>query len=261
MNKANVVRLLKSTKAAMSKHSPEILTGFGIAGMIATTVIAVKETPKALKLIEAEKERLELSEEDNLTPIEVIKVAWKPYIPAIAICAASVSCLIWSSSANLRRNAALATAYKLSENAFAEYKEKVVETIGEKKEKVIRDKVAQEQVNKNPVSKNEVFITEKGNTLCLDMLSKRYFKSDIDLIKKAENTINNRLLHEMYVSLNDFYELIGLSSSKLGDDLGWNIENGMLELDFSASISEEDKPCIVLDYNIAPQYNYYKIMR
>ncbi len=65
-------------------------------------------------------------------PKDIIKTAWPCYIPA-AVGAISVFCLIGASSTNLRRNAALATAYTLSESTLKEYQEKVVETIGEKR--------------------------------------------------------------------------------------------------------------------------------
>ena len=48
--KTNVSKIMKDIKITMSKRSPEILTGLGIAGMITTTVLAVKATPKAIKL-------------------------------------------------------------------------------------------------------------------------------------------------------------------------------------------------------------------
>ena len=148
MNKPNMADLFKSVKMAVSQHSPEILTGIGIVGMITTTVLAVKATPKALTLIEEKKEELELYPGDKLTPVETVKVTWKCYIPAAVTGATSVACLIGTSSVNLRRNTALATAYNLSATALTEYKEKVIESIGEKKEQTIRDKVAEERVKK-----------------------------------------------------------------------------------------------------------------
>ena len=153
MNKPNLSNLFKTIKAGTMKHSPEILTGIGIAGMITTTVLAVKATPKALRLIDAKKRDIfdNLDPEDisgnstdytevSLTPLEVVKTAWKPYSAAAVTCVASVTCLIGASSVNAKRNAALATAYELSKTALSDYKEKVVETIGEKKEKTIRER-------------------------------------------------------------------------------------------------------------------------
>lgn len=268
MNKKGFTQFINTSKLALKKHSPEILTGVGIAGMITTTILAVKATPKALQLIEAEeKERLctiagldydgdVCVGEEKLGPIDVVKVAWKPYIPAAVTGVMSVACLIGASSANLKRNAALATAYKLTETAFTEYKEKVVETIGEKKEQVVRDKVDKERIEKNPVSSNSVIITDKGNTLCYDAISGRYFKSDIDLMKRALAMINRRMLSNEYVSLNEFYDEIGLDHIPLGNELGWRIDHGYIDPSFSSHIADDGTPCIVLGYTVAPEHDY-----
>lgn len=267
MNKSNVSKVFRTIGRAVTKHSPEILVGIGITGMISTTVLAVKATPKALELIEEEKQRQnhELAEEeahqiDRLKPLDVVKVAWKPYIPAVVTGAASVACLIGANSVHSRRNAALATAYKLSETALSEYREKVIETIGDKKEKVVRDKIAKDKIDKKPVTKSEVIITEKGNTLCYDALSGRYFKSDIDLIRKAENELNKRMLQDMYISLNELYDELDLDHTTIGDEIGWNLDDGLIEICFSSQIADDDTPCIVMDYRKPPKYKYSSLV-
>lgn len=257
MGKGNISKIINEIQKAVIKHSPEILTGLGIAGMITTTVLAVKATPKALDLINDRKDELET---EKLPPIEVVKTAWKCYIPAAVTCATSTACLIGASSVHLKRNAALATAYKLSESAISEYKDAVIDKLGEKKEQTIRDKVAEEKMKKNPVSSSEVFITEKGNTLCYDTISGRYFKSDIDRIKRAENAINKQLLDEMYVSLNDLYDELDLDHTKLGDELGWKIDDGLVELYFSSQLADDGTPCVVMDFTRAPKYNFSKLL-
>lgn len=256
MGKTNLATIVASTRQFVSKRSPEILTGIGIAGMISTTVLAVKATPKAMELIE-EKKREEWL--DKLSPVEMVKVAWKPYIPAIVTCVTSTACLIGASSVSAKRNAALATAYKLSETALAEYREKVIETIGEKKERTVRDKIAEERVKKNPVSKNEVIITGNGKTLCFDPISGRYFMCSIETIKRAENTLNKQMLHDIsgYVSLNEFYDEIGLDHTSVGDDLGWNTDQ-IIDIDFSSQLNDNGEPSVVLDYLVAPKYDFYK---
>lgn len=257
MGKGNISKIINEIQKAVIKHSPEILTGLGIAGMITTTVLAVKATPKALDLINDRKDELET---EKLPPIEAVKTAWKCYIPAAVTCATSTACLIGASSVHLKRNAALATAYKLSESAISEYKDAVIDKLGEKKEQTIRDKVAEEKIKKNPVSSSEVFITEKGNTLCYDTISGRYFKSDIDRIKRAENAINKQLLDEMYVSLNDLYDELDLDHTKLGDELGWKIDDGLVELYFSSQLADDGTPCVVMDFTRAPKYNFSKLL-
>lgn len=252
MNKQNISKFFKNVQKTLTKRTPEILTGIGIAGMCTTTFLAVKATPKALRLMEeAEKKK-----EDDLTAGEKFKACWKCYIPAAVTGGLSVCCLIGASSVNMRRNAALATAYKISETALSDYRAKVIETVGEKKEQAIREKVAAEHVNRNPVYQNEVVLTEKGDTLCFDVLSSRYFKSDIDYIKKTVNELNRRMLQDDYVSLNDFYYELGLQSTKIGEYIGWNIDRGFIDISFGAQLTSEDKPCIVIDYTCEPRYGY-----
>lgn len=253
MDKSNITNIIKGIKASISRHSPEILTGIGIAGMVTTTILAVKATPKAIKLIEAEKQAKHV---DALSPVDTVKTVWKCYIPAAMTGVSSIACLIGSNAINAKRNAALTTVYTLSEMARNEYKEKVIETIGEKKERTIKEKVDAERIKKDPVSKKEVIITEKGTTLCYDHVFGRYFKSDIDIINRAMNKINREIVINMYASLNDFYAELGLSPVEMGYELGWNIDDGTIEIEPSSQLADDGTPCLVIDYNIPPKYNY-----
>lgn len=254
MNTLKVAEFAKSAQVTLAKHSPEILTGIGIAGMVSTTVLAVRATPKAIRLMhQAENEK-----NDELTKLEVVKACWKPYIPAAVTGVTSIVCLIGASSVNAKRNAALAAAYTLSDTAFREYKEKVIETIGEKKEQIVKDKVAEEKMKKDPVDKKPVYITGNGNSLCYDTISGRYFESNIDKIKKVENQLNKQMLSEMYISLNDFYDAVGLERLDMGEELGWKLDSGLLELDFNTQLAADGRPCLVIDFNIVPKYDYYK---
>ena len=260
MSKPNISMLMKSAQLWMSKHSPEILTGLGIAGMVTTTVLAVKATPKAMELIKKKQEELYPESTEKLTVAETVKAAWKPYIPAAVTGTLSVSCLIGASSVNARRNAALAAAYHLSETALAEYKEQVIETIGKNKEKTIRNKVDKAKIDRNPPNDKEVILTGDGNTLCYDYHSGRYFKTNLDKLKKIENELNSRLLREDYISLNDLYDELGLSFTQVGDDLGWHVSKGLIEFGFSTQLVN-DTPCLVLNYNVAPQHDYSNLYR
>lgn len=254
--KQNFKGLVNKTKYFLGKHSPEILTGLGITGMITSTVLAVTATPKALKIIENKKKELET---DELSISETIKVAWKPYIPAFSTSIISAACIIFASRVNYKRNAALATAYSLSERTLSHYREKVIETIGEKKEKAIRDKVNQDELNKNKIKGSQVIITN-NDTLCMDTISGRYFKSDMESIKQTINKLNRRLTYENYISLNEFYGEIGLDNVKNGELLGWNIDSGLIEPTFSTCLTEDGRPCIVLDFMVEPRYDYDKLI-
>ena len=75
----------------LRRSSPTILTVLGIAGVVGTTVMAIKATPKAMKLIKAKKDELNT---DKLTPTELVQTTWKCYIPSALIGAGTIVCII-----------------------------------------------------------------------------------------------------------------------------------------------------------------------
>ena len=113
-------------------------------------------------------------------------------------------------------------------------------------------------MQKKPLKNQTVVLTGKGETLCYDAISDRYFKSDIETLKQAANAMSRRLLVDTYVSLNDFYWEIGLKTIKIGDSIGWNVDDGLIEPTFSAQLADDGSPCLVLDYDIAPRYDYMR---
>lgn len=254
MNKIDMNKLLKSAQLTLKRRSPEILTGIGIAGMITSTILAVKATPKAMMLIEERK--LDLDTED-ISKVEVVKTVWPCYIPTIVLGGMSVACLIGASSINFRRNAALTTAYAISETALKDYREKVIETIGEKKETTVQEALTKDKIDKNPVDENEIVLTNQGESLCYDPFSGRYFRSNIDKIKRALNELNNMILKNEHASLNDFYCEIGLGETKNGDEIGWSIQkSGMTDIRFDTHLASNGEPCIVIDFSVTPDYTY-----
>ena len=233
----------------------------GVFGLVTTTVMAIEATPKALELLEAEKDRIYKDwdgprEEIVLSNKTILDLTYKCYIPTAVMGSLTVACIIGANSINLRRNAALATVYSLTEATLKEYQSKVVSTIGEVKEKAIKDEIAKDKIEKNKPKKSNVVITGKGDTLCYDSISGRYFKSDIEKIKSSVNELNRDLLYEMFVSLNDVYYALGLSNIKMGDQMGWHIDNGMILFDYSSQLTEDGVPCLVIDYLISPRFDY-----
>lgn len=279
MNKLTVNNYFKMVNRKLKKRSPEILMGLGIGGMITTTVLAVKATPKALTLIEEEKKRQNdaLSEEvyekgnekltliKRLKPIEVVKAAWKPYIPAIALGTASVACLIGSNSVHARRHAALYSAYKITETAYTEYKDKVEAIVPEKKVKEIKQKLAEDKVEKlhsvkkdstDNSTKSKVIVSEDGDTRFVDPFTNEEFNSTTAKIDAAINRVNKNLMTEMFVSLSDLYDEIGLPHTLNSDEIGWCIDDGLIESDFSDAIVRNGKAYIVMDFLTRPKYGY-----
>jgi len=168
----------------------------------------------------------------------------------------SATCLIGASTVSFKRNTALASVYAMTEATLKSYQEKVAETVGEKKAEEIKTKIVKEKIENNPMANKEVIITSKGDTLCYDSVSGRYFKSDIDTIKKIVNELNRRMLSESYISLNDFYYELGLSFTKMGDQLGWNIDRGLIDISYVPLLADDGNPCLAIEYAVSPEYDY-----
>lgn len=251
---SKMTNIVNKTRKFTKQYGPQILTGVGIAGMLATTVLAVKATPKAMELIREKEEELKVEE---LTKTEVIKTTWQCYIPTVFSFGFSTVCFLRANQVLTKRGTMIAAACKLSEEAFKEYREAVVETIGETKEKEIRDKAAEKKLKKTPKeSSSEVFVCGTGNVLCFDSISSRYFYSSVNDIKRVENTINKLIIDDMYASLSELYEELGLKRTSISDELGWNIEDGLLDISFGSHITDEGEPCVVLEYGNPPVYNF-----
>jgi len=236
-------------------HATEILTGVGVVGMVGTTVLAVKATPKALMLIEDRKDELETESLDHL---ELVKTTWRCYVPATAVGVLSISCLIGSAGVNAKRSAALAAACTLSENAFRTYAEKTLEVVGQEKEHEIREFVGRQKIKDKPMPENtsSLYICEEGESVVFEGSSGRYFKSSMNAIERAENAFNKQMLEEMTMSLNDYYYALGLDSVSIGDVIGWDLEDGMIEFKVGSILSDDGKPCIYLEPGIQPRHDF-----
>lgn len=234
-------------------NSPTILTAFAVVGVATTAIMAVKATPRAIKILEV----AQTNSPVLLTPQEKLRLIAPCYIPSSMVGIATMACIIGANSVHAKRQAALISAYTLTENAFKEYQAKVTETLGEGKERKVRDELAQDRVDQHPVATSEVIITGNGDVLFMDSLSSQYFESTYEKVKRAENELNHKLVNDMYASLNDFYEMLGVPHNDLGEELGWKSDQ-LLTIDISATVTQDKKACLVMNYSVRPIRNYYK---
>lgn len=241
MNAKTYKSLLK-----LKKYLPDFLIGAGLIGMGYSVYTAIASTPKAMSIIDEKK--------IENKPIDIFKNTWKVYIPTASSFILSSACILTAFGMKNSQLSGLVTSYNIAEMAFSKYKNKVIETIGESKEKEIRDDIAKDKIVSNPVS--NIIITNHGETIFYDDLSGRYFNSDIEFIRKIVNKLNKRMLDEMFISLNEFYTEIGLENIRLGEQIGWKIDKGLIDIDFSAILNEDEKPCIALNYIVLPDSTY-----
>lgn len=248
-------------KFLLNENSTTILTGVGIVGTVTTAVLAGRASFKAAEII-ANEESTFVKEDINspdkfLSKTEKVKMVWPHYIPPVAMGAATITSIVMAHRISSKRIAALAVASTLSERALQEYKAKVVEKLGERQETAVREEIAQDSVTKNPPS-GQVIIAGSGDVLCYDSLTGRYFNSTIEQIKAAENKVNYEIIHFDSCSLSTFYDEIGLRPTDYSDMVGWNVSNRM-EVKFTTTMSEDNRPCLVIEFSKMPSMDYNKV--
>lgn len=245
--------LLKPAQKVITDNSAAILTGVGIAGTVTTAVLTAQASFKAARVID------DIANQDisagPVTKREIFLATAPLYAPAVGAGITTITAIFFSYKISSQQSAALAAAYGISEKAFQEYKDKVVEKIGEKKENTIVESLAQDRVNENPLEGKEVIVIGAGDVLCFEELTGRYFKSTIEAIKAAENKINHEVLNSGYSSLGAFYDELGLPATALGDQLGWNMDN-LLDVTYSATFAADGVPCISIGFKSDPIPNY-----
>jgi hypothetical protein len=254
---------LSSIATRLSKlvtdNSPVILTGVGVAGMVTTAYLTGKATFKASQVIFDAQVAMDVAGEgQELDPREKFELVWRLYVPAAGTALITATAIICATRIGTRRAAAMAAAYALSEKALVEYKDKVIEKIGANKAREIRDELAQSHVTANPIGTREIVITTGGDVLCYESFTGRYFKSDIESLRKAQNSLNHQVLNDYYASLTDFYNLVGLASTSYSDEVGWNSDK-LLDLEFSTTMAENGQPCIVVGFAVTPIRGYNRI--
>lgn len=250
------MNLFKTVLRKTKEKSPAILIGAGIVGFVTTGVMAYKSAPKVNLIIE-DKEKDAKENNTEFTKTDKALVIAKTMWPTLAIGLLSAVCIIASGKIASKRAAAFSTALALSEKAFQNYQSETLAKIGEEAEKEIRSAVAQKTITDTPKTETNIITKNSDKELCFDCVSGRYFYSTMNEIDAAVNKVNELLLDSDYVSLNDFYDELDIPHIEIGDDLGWDYHfNGALRMDKYAKITEEGVPCIVLDYEVFP--NYYR---
>ena len=162
--------LVNVSRSFLKRNASTILTCIGAAGVIATSIAAVKATPKAeILLREAEEEKGE-----NLTTLEKIQIAGPAYIPSLLIGASTIACIFGANILSARQQATLMSAYGLLDASYKEYSKKVKELYGEEADNKVKEEVTKEHYTEIPETIPE------GKQLFFDFKTLNYFESTMD---------------------------------------------------------------------------------
>lgn len=249
--------IVKQVERFTIDNSPAILTAIGVAGTVTTAYLSGKASIKAHDIIVKEQTRINLHEtmSHQLTKKDKVNLTWQCFVPPVGTAALTIAAIIGANHINSARASAMAAAFTLSQKALGEYKDKVVDKIGEGKAQTINNELVQEKIDSGAIKPAQVIVTGGGEVLCYDSLNDRTFMSSMEALKRAENDVNRQLIHEGWVGLSDFYLTLGLSSTRLADNLGW-CGDDVVELNITSGITKEEKPVLWVDFHKQPQANY-----
>jgi hypothetical protein len=251
-------------------NSPTIISAAAVAGVVTTAILTHRAALKMAHAVQVEEARrsqkndsldipLEEVVDEVLSRREKFDVAWKCYIPPVAAGAATIACIVWANQIGLRRNAALMAASVLAERAFSEYKDEVVRTLGEKKHEEVQDRIAERRLAENPPSPSQVVIVDgSGEQRCYDMWSGRYFRSDIETIRRAVNMLNKDIIDgNMYADLNELYSFLHMDPVHGGAAVGWNVDN-LCDVHFSSHMGEDGIVALAMSFTNPPKADFGK---
>lgn len=237
-------QLSKDVKKSVVANAPVITTVTAVSGVVGTAIFAARGGIKAHEVLE------DLKQEQEVDWKEAVKATWKFYIPTGICMSVSIASVILLHNEGARRLAASAALYALSEQSFAEYREAVVEKIGEEEESKVRKEITKQKLKDRAEEVNSIVIGG-DEVLMLDSLSGRLFKSTVEDVRAAVNEINNEIIHNLYASLSEFYTLVGLDETAYSDDIGWN-QDDLLQIDFEPAMAPNKRPCLEITYNVMP---------
>lgn len=241
----------------VKKYAPEIFISVGVAGVVTGTVVACKATTKINDILDNRKEELEkieegieildleeYSEEDAKKDRQIVNAKtgvalFKLYAPAVAITSISLAMIIQAHRIMNRRNAALSAAYLTLNKTYKEYKDRVVEKIGEDanqeliygyKTKKVKIKEKDPETGKEVNVEKEIKVKDKDKDF-LDSFN--YVFDESNPLYKPNGTYNDIFLNSIetyanemlksrrHLFLNEVFDELGMERTKEGQVLGW----------------------------------------
>lgn len=248
--------LIWKSKKYLKNHSPTILSGIAAVGVVASTIMAIKATPKAIALLKtAEDEK-----RSELTKFEIIRTAAPAYIPTAITCMSTIICIFGANVLNKKQQATLMSAYALLDDSFKKYREAATNVYGDDADaniKVEMAKMAYVSCDGYSVYNPDMDF-DSEQLLFYDFFAQRYFNTTLAAVINAQYHLNRNLMLRGYVTLNEFYDFLGIESIKDGDDLGWNMDylmtGGYLWLDFKNEHAkmEDGMECCIISPFVEP---------
>lgn len=243
------MNIFKGIANACKKRTPEILIGSSLAGMLASVIFAIRNTPK----MNAELEEKRNDEELHFTKSDEVKIVLKHQLPSIILFVTSSAGIIGANSIHLKRNAALQVLVQTGEIAATQYKTIVERVVSDDDKRKIDEQY--EQVRKISPTPSTIIIS--GDRYWIrDEFTGKEFESNIQNIMNAANEINSRMYDERYISAQEWYNEIGIDTAPSDMSIGWNTSNvGLVRPIFDAEIVD-GRPIVLMSYRNNPSEDF-----
>ena len=235
--------LLYKSKVYLQRASPTILACVGVIGVIATAVMAVKATTKAVKLCEGVKSD---NGDEEPTTLDYVKTSWQCYIPTAIVGLSTISCIFGANMLNKRNQASLVSAYALLSQSYQRYRKAANSIYGDDADSRITAEVAKKVYVSEGLYGTSVYDPDSAadDTLFYDSYFQRYFTSTMATVLNAQYHLNRNFALRGEASINEFYAFMGLEEIRGGDAIGWDcyelVESGIQWIDFENKFTKMD---------------------
>lgn len=262
MNKMK--ELMKLAGGFINKNDTKLLTGFAVAGVVATFGLAMKAGAKVSEVSKKKKLELEITDpDDKATKKKVIMEGVKEAAPSVAAAAvmgaATIGAIVGSHEKSTRKIATITAAYTLADGKVKDLTKAMNEVLDPKKVQEVKDKIVKDKVNDTPINQSNIVITGDGSVPCKDSFTGRLFYTNGAKLQRSIGELSDMCRNEYWVCLNELYDLVGLEECPMGDEFGWNTDDlvgGVLPITINAQLTDDNVPILYLDYYSKLKHDY-----
>lgn len=252
--KNSITRVAGRAGLKVSKYSPEILLGIGVVSIVGGTIYACKSTLKVEEILDEHQETMDsINRAEGIEGMEtsyteqdakkdrailVIQTGWKLvklYAPAAFLVGGGITCIMSSHGIMKKRNAALVSAYNALDQAFKDYRRRVIEATDEQFDEEMRTG-AYETTLRDPETEEEKVLKVKSDGMSPSIYARYFDESSSQWCKNAEmnlmkvisiqNFANDKLKAQGHLFLNEVYDMLGFERTQAGAIVGWLARDG-----------------------------------
>ena len=240
----------------LKKNSPLIMTIVASGGVIVTTILAVKATPKAIKIMEEKKNK----KGKELTIFEKVKYGIEPYKYCIISGLSTIACIGSIQYLNHKKQVSLISAYTLLENSYNQYRDNIKKLCSEDVDFMARQEIIRAKYDP------ELEVPENDEELLFfDYQGMRFFWSSFHNVIRAEHQLLDVLVSRGYACLNEYYDYLGIPRLDYGYQIGWadiescdpyNVKSLEFNYDEIYVGDNKDIKCWVINTNMPATFDY-----